>query len=62
VAAAELIERLVAKEEQERLLRAMNDDFDRLREDPTRRAAFAAETAGWETTSSDIAGERPNAA
>ncbi|HEY5198703.1 MAG TPA: hypothetical protein VIJ51_16910 [Solirubrobacteraceae bacterium] len=54
VAAPELIERLVAKEEHERLLRAMNDDFATLRGDATRWAAFEAETAAWDTTSADV--------
>jgi predicted transcriptional regulator len=54
VAAPELIARLVEKEEQARLLRAMNDDFGALRDDATRGAAFEAETAAWDTTSSDV--------
>ena len=54
MAAPELIERLVAKEEHERLLRAMNDDFATLRGDATRWAAFEAETAAWDTTSADV--------
>jgi predicted kinase len=53
VPAPELIARLVEKEEHERLLRAMNDDFGRLREDATRWAAFEGETAAWDTTSTD---------
>ncbi len=53
VAAPELIERLVEKEENERLLRGMNDDFHRLRGDPGRWTAFEAETADWDTTSED---------
>ncbi|MGI8800717.1 MAG: hypothetical protein ACR2KV_00880 [Solirubrobacteraceae bacterium] len=53
VAAPELIDRLVEKEEQERLLRAMNDDFDKLRNDGTRWADFNAETAAWDTTTAD---------
>ena len=53
---------MVEKEEHERLLRAMNDDFGRLRDDPKRWAGFEAETAAWDTTSGDIAaGERPEA-
>ncbi len=59
MAAPELIERLVAREEHERLLRAMNDDFGMLRDDPTRWAAFEAETAAWDTTSADVGSGRP---
>jgi hypothetical protein len=54
VAAAEVIARLVEKEEYARLLRAMDDDFGRLREDPTRWSAFEAETAAWDTTSHEV--------
>jgi hypothetical protein len=54
VAAPEMIERLVAKEEHERLLRAMNADFGALRDDATRWAAFDAETVAWDTTSDDF--------
>jgi len=54
VAAPELIERLVEKEEHERLLRAMNDDFLALRDDAVRWAAFEDETASWDTTSDDV--------
>jgi hypothetical protein len=62
IAAPELIERLVEKEERERLLRAMNDDFGRLRNDRKRWATFEAETAAWDTTSGDIAASgRPEA-
>jgi hypothetical protein len=60
VAAPELIERLVAKEEHERLLRAMNDDFGTLRDDATRWAEFQAETAAWDTTSGDIGSSQPS--
>jgi len=61
LAAGDLLDRLVEKEEQERLLRAMNDDFGRLREDPDAWASFQAETAAWDTTSSDVAGVRTSA-
>jgi hypothetical protein len=53
VAAPELIDRLVEKEEQERQLLAMNQDFDRLRQDEAGWAAFKAETDAWDTTSAD---------
>jgi hypothetical protein len=59
VAAPELIERLVAKEENERLLRAMNDDFITLRDDAARWTAFEAETAAWDTTSADAGSSQP---
>lgn len=62
VAAPELIARLVAKEEQVRLLRAMNDDFGALRDDATRSAAFEAETAAWDTTSDDVGSQRAETA
>jgi hypothetical protein len=54
VAAPEMIERLVEKEENRRLLRAMNADFDSLRDDAARRAAFEAETEAWDGTSGDV--------
>lgn len=54
IATPELVERLVEKEEQDRLLRAMNDDFDKLRRDESGWAAFKAETAAWDSTSADI--------
>jgi hypothetical protein len=50
---------LVEKEEHERLLRALNDDFGRLREDATRWVAFEAETAAWDTTSDDSGSSQP---
>jgi hypothetical protein len=59
VAAPELIERLVAREEHERLLRAMNDDFGALRDDATRWAEFQAETTVWDTTSADVGSGQP---
>lgn len=58
MAAGELIERLVEKEEHERLLRAMNEDFEALRGDAAGRAAFEAETAAWDTTSDDAGSSR----
>ena len=51
--AGDFIDRLVEKEEQERALRAMNDDFSQLRQDPEAWDAFQAETAVWDTTSAD---------
>ena len=48
VAVPELVERLVAREEHERALRAMNDDFGRLRRDDARWAEFQAETVAWD--------------
>lgn len=54
VSAPDLIERLVDKEEQDRLLQAMNEDFERLRDDPGAWADFQAETARWDTTSGDV--------
>lgn len=51
--AGDLIDRLVEKEEQDRLLRAMGEDFQRLRQNPEAWAEFQAETAAWDTTSSD---------
>lgn len=51
--AGEFIDSLVEKEEQARLLRAMDDDFGRLREDPEGWASFQGETAAWDTTSAD---------
>jgi len=62
VAAPELIDRLVEKEEQDRLLRAMNEDFARLRKDEAGWAAFKAETAAWDTTSSDVGAQPAEAA
>lgn len=62
VAAPELIERLVEKEENERLMRGMNADFRALRDDPTRSAAFDAETAAWDTTTGDGSNPSPGAA
>jgi hypothetical protein len=53
VPAPELIDRLVEKEEQDRQLRAMNTDFERLHGDQIAWADFKAETAEWDTTSSD---------
>ena len=48
VSAAELLERLVHEEEDARLLRAMNDDFARLREDAAAWDRFRSETDAWD--------------
>lgn len=61
LAAGEFIDLLVAKEEQERALRAMNEDFSRLRQDPHAWGSFRAETAAWDTASAD-AGAAPGRA
>jgi hypothetical protein len=53
VSAPELLDRLVEKEEQDRLLSAMNSDFEQLRRDETAWAEFKAETAAWDSTSAD---------
>jgi hypothetical protein len=54
ISTPELLDRLVEREEQERLLRDMNDDFARLRDDRSAWAHFKAETALWDATSSDV--------
>lgn len=54
VSAPELLDRLVEQEEQARLLKAMNDDFERLRGDEDAWAQFEAETAMWDATSADV--------
>lgn len=51
VSAPELLDRLIAREEQERLLTAMNDDFLALRTDAAAWSSFKAETAAWDATS-----------
>ena len=48
VSAPELLERLVHQEEDARLLRAMNDDFARLRGDASAWARFRTETDAWD--------------
>jgi predicted translin family RNA/ssDNA-binding protein len=55
LAAGDFVDYLVEKEEHERLLKAMNEDFASLRRDTEAWAAFKAETAAWDTTSSDTA-------
>ena len=54
ISAPDLLERLVAREERERLLKAMNADFQRLRGDESAWAEFKAETAVWDATSADV--------
>jgi hypothetical protein len=53
VSAPELIDRLVQREEQARLLAAMNADFARLRGDDSAWVDFKAETAMWDAASAD---------
>lgn len=48
-----MLDRLVEQKEQARLLKAMNDDFTRLRSDEDAWAQFKAETALWDATSGD---------
>jgi len=57
VTAPELLDRLVTQEEHAQLLRAMNDDFERLRRDQVAWAEFRAETALWDATSGDMSGD-----
>lgn len=54
LSAADMLDRLVEHEEQERLLRAMNDDFRRLRGNESAWEEFKAETAAWDATSADL--------
>lgn len=51
VSVPELLDRLIAREEQERLLASMNDDFLALRTDAAAWSDFKAETATWDATS-----------
>jgi hypothetical protein len=51
VSVPELLDRLIAREEQERLLTSMNDDFLALRTDAAAWSSFKAETAAWDATS-----------
>jgi cytidylate kinase len=53
ISVPELLDRLVEREEQERLLKAMNHDFECLRSDETAWAEFKADTARWDATSAD---------
>lgn len=54
LSAADMIDRLVEHAEQERLLKTMNDDFQRLRGNESAWAEFKAETAAWDATSADV--------
>jgi hypothetical protein len=51
VSATEFLDRLIAREEQSRLLAAMNNDFSNLRQDPAAWEEFKAETAAWDAAS-----------
>lgn len=51
VSAAELLARLVEREEQDQLLQTMNDDFDRMHGNPPAWRDFKAETALWDAAS-----------
>jgi hypothetical protein len=51
VSAPELLDRLIAREEQERLLTSMNDGFLALRTDAAAWSNFKAETDAWDATS-----------
>lgn len=53
ISTPELLDRLVEREEHERLLRAMNDGFERLRSDDAAWAEFRSETTMWDATSTD---------
>lgn len=53
MSAPELLDRLVTREEEERLLKDMNDDFRQLRDDEAGWTEFEAETALWDQTSAD---------
>lgn len=57
ISAPDLLDRLVEREERERLLNAMNADFQRLRDDESAWQAFKAETAAWDATSADVGDE-----
>lgn len=54
VTAPELLERLVEREEHERLLTTMNREFAALREDAGRWADFQDGTTAWDATLSDV--------
>jgi hypothetical protein len=54
LSAADMLDRLVEQEEQERLLKAMNDDFQRLRGNESAWEEFKAETAAWDATSAEL--------
>lgn len=50
LATADLLGQLVARAEEDELLAAMNDDFDRLRTDHPGGSRLAAERSAWEQT------------
>jgi hypothetical protein len=54
VSAPELLDRLVAREDEARLLQAMNSDFAELQQDESAWAEFKAETAAWDATSATV--------
>jgi hypothetical protein len=51
ISTPDLIERLVEREENDQLLREMNDGFARLRADASAWAEFRAETSAWDAAS-----------
>lgn len=51
VSVPELLDRLIAREEQERMLASMNNDFLALRTDAVAWSEFKAETAVWDASS-----------
>jgi hypothetical protein len=53
VSAAELLDRLVEREEQARLLRRMNDGFAMLRADAAAWREFRGETALWDAAADE---------
>jgi len=55
VSAPDFLDRLVQREEEDRMLREMNEDFERLRQDKAAWEEFQRETALWDTTSGDTA-------
>lgn len=57
MSAPELIDRLVEREEEDRRLSGLNADFEELRSNQDAWADFKAETAEWDTTSSDGPGD-----
>lgn len=53
VSAPDVLDRLVEQEEEARLLKAMNAEFEALRSDPGAWSEFKAETAAWDASSAD---------
>jgi predicted transcriptional regulator len=54
LSAPDMLDRLVEREERERLLMAMNDDFESLRGNESAWEEFKAETAAWDATSAGV--------